>query len=562
MSNLTETPTEAQVEAQVEVAATPTAESKGESERPTTQTSTTETGTTYRVGAVYQVDPATLLLERNIRDAQPSADLVKSVKAKGVLEPITAVLTAEGALLVRLGHRRTLAAIEAKVQAVPVYVAGTDDLADASEVDRIISQRDENTHRTGLTARDEIGVVEQLAAFGLSAAQVAKQARIKRRVVDAALTVAGSQTARSAAETWEGLTLDQAAVVAEFENDEESIDKLMRAARTGQFDHVAQRIRDDKQRARLLEDATAALAETGVTMVDSPTYDDKTVPVERLRNISDGKAVSAVDHAANCPGHVVWLTWGRAWVDAEGNIVDPNDYDYSDDHNDDHGDEDSEEFGDGGEFGDQGGSADGATEPGPDPYEGLTEAKRYLPVPGCSHPTKHGHYDSYRARPKPKPSDLPPEEREAASVQRKLVIENNKAWESAQTVRREWLTGFLKRKTAPKGTGGFLATTMAYGGGRKEVRDGHRLATVWVTGAEKAGWDARELAEAATGASEGRATVLALAQMLAWYEVNIDKGTWRQDGTGAAHGRYLRFLQANGYTLSEVEEYAISDQTA
>lgn len=523
------------------------------SETKTTDTGTTETGTTYRVGAVYQVDPATLLLERNIRDAQPSADLVKSVKAKGVLEPITAVLNAEGALLVRLGHRRTLAAIEAEVQAVPVYVAGNDDLAASSEVDRIISQRDENTHRTGLTARDEIGVVEQLAAFGLSAAQVAKKARIKRRVVDAALTVAGSEAARSAAETWEGLTLDQAAVVAEFEHDEESVEKLMRAARTGQFDHVAQRMRDDNERARLLDEATAALAETGVTMVDAPSYDDKTVPVERLRNINDGKAVNSADHAANCPGHVVWLTWGRTWVDSEGNIVDPDDYDYSDDHTEE-GSED--------EYGDQAGSEGDSAERAPDPYEGLTEAKRYLPVPGCSHPAKFGHYDHYRARPKPKASDLPPEEREAAAVQRKLVIENNKAWESAQTVRREWLAGFLKRKTAPKGTGAFLATTLAYGGGRKEVRDGHGLAALWVTGAEKVGRENRELADAAAQASEGRATVLALAQVLAWYEVNLDKGTWRQSGTTAAHGRYLRFLQANGYTLSEVEEYAVSDQTA
>lgn len=33
------------------------------------------------------------------------------------------------------------------------------------------------------------------------------------------------------------------------------------------------------------------------------------------------------------------------------------------------------------------------------------------------------------------------------------MIKNNQVWASAETVRREWLTTFLSRKTAPKGAG-------------------------------------------------------------------------------------------------------------
>ena len=40
---------------------------------------------------------------------------------------------------------------------------------------------------------------------------------------------------------------------------------------------------------------------------------------------------------------------------------------------------------------------------------------------------------------------------EAAREERRRVIANNKAWASAEVVRREWLRQFLTRKTAPQG---------------------------------------------------------------------------------------------------------------
>jgi hypothetical protein len=36
--------------------------------------------------------------------------------------------------------------------------------------------------------------------------------------------------------------------------------------------------------------------------------------------------------------------------------------------------------------------------------------------------------------------------------------------------------------------------------------------------------------------------------------------TWRRDGTTNWHGPYLTYLANNGYTLAEVEEYAVSNQ--
>src|SRR3954466_3091866 len=52
-------------------------------------------------------------------------------------------------------------------------------------------------------------------------------------------------------------------------------------------------------------------------------------------------------------------------------------------------------------------------------------------------------------------------EREPARAERRDVIESNKAWASAETVRRDWLRAYLIRKTAPKGTAAFIATALA-----------------------------------------------------------------------------------------------------
>src|SRR4051794_24901629 len=47
--------------------------------------------------------------------------------------------------------------------------------------------------------------------------------------------------------------------------------------------------------------------------------------------------------------------------------------------------------------------------------------------------------------------------REAAKAARKHVIDSNKAWKAATTVRRDWLATFAQRKTPPTGAEQFLA---------------------------------------------------------------------------------------------------------
>jgi ParB family chromosome partitioning protein len=87
------------------------------------------------------LDPATLLTDHNIRPPRTDdafRQLVASIREHGVLVPIVATRDHQG-IRVRYGHRRVLAAIEARRTDVPVVVyTGTLTDATAAEIDRIL----------------------------------------------------------------------------------------------------------------------------------------------------------------------------------------------------------------------------------------------------------------------------------------------------------------------------------------------------------------------------------------------------------------------------------------
>ncbi len=229
--------------------------------------------------SVEQVDPRTLLVDVNVRaDARVDAALVDSIRDLGVLQPIVGVRTAEGTVRVRYGHRRTLAAVEAGLRTVPVLVVGDEATTDADHVDRLVGQWSENEHRVGLSVTEKAAATAQLAAFGLSPAQIARRTRTARADVTAALVVAGSPATAPLIDAHH-LDLPQAAVVAEFADDPAAVDSLVRAVGTGQFPHVAQRLRDARADAKDRADTTDRLTAAGFRVVDRPNWGD---PATRL----------------------------------------------------------------------------------------------------------------------------------------------------------------------------------------------------------------------------------------------------------------------------------------
>ncbi len=213
--------------------------------------------------------PNTLIIEENVR---PSADLnrdfVRRIRETGVSVPVVARRDADGRVLVRAGQRRTLGAREAAVATIPVYVIDADD----ATAHRIVQQLVENDHRQALTDADRTVAFKQLSLAGLSPATIARRTGTKAATVKTTLQVANTPAAADA-KTEHQLTLDQAAGLVEFDDDEEPRASLIAAAcqTPEQFDHALQRARDERARREALQAAIADHESRGYVILDPET---------------------------------------------------------------------------------------------------------------------------------------------------------------------------------------------------------------------------------------------------------------------------------------------------
>ncbi len=487
---------------------------------------------------VQHLDPRTLLVDTNVRhDAGLTKDFIASIRDLGVLVPIVAVLTEQGDVRVRLGHRRTLAAVEAARATVPVLVAADEATDEAGKVQRLIEQHAENEHRSGLSNAEQVDVVSQLAAFGVSAAQITKRTKIRRSDVDAALAIGQSETAKAVTEHYDFLDLGQAAVIAEMEDDPDAVKALVAAAKTGQFNHVAQRLRDTRETQRQHNEAAEKLHETGVTVIDQPTPRGT---ARRLTDLIDGEGTVLTTEAHTaCPGHAAFIATVYGWIDPATGAplhaggTDDDDENDDDDEGDDGEDNETREWG------------------------------SYLSAQhACTDPAANGHSDRWgrtaSATAPTESTEVTPEQQEAARAQRRDVIDSNKAWKSAETVRRDWLRTFLARKTAPKGTAALIGTAVALDADVVTRIGGNHLAAD-LLGCKNPGYGrSQDIAGLLETATEARAQVIALAVVLAGYEDSTHIGSWRN--VSSATSRYLTFLADNGYTLSNVERRACGQE--
>lgn len=145
-------------------------------------------------------------------------------------------------------------------------------------------------------------------------------------------------------------------------------------------------------------------------------------------------------------------------------------------------------------------------------------------------------------------------------AERKTLIANNKAWASAEIVRREWLTEFLSRKTLPKDAAAVIAQGLTIH--RRAVgtaaTEGNTLAHT-LLGIERGGyWDADKLATIIEH-TPGKAQHVSLAVVLGGIEDSTSKNTWRHPEPSKA--LYLSQLAAWGYGLSQVEQIVLDDQS-
>ncbi|MCK9877859.1 ParB N-terminal domain-containing protein [Frankia sp. Ag45/Mut15] len=478
-----------------------TSASLEEPDGPAGQPNTANVKTPANPTRVELVDPRTLLLDRNLRGTKAvDRDLVASIKQHGVLVPLTAV-RAEDGLRVRHGHRRTRAAITAGLRQVPVVVIGADSDADAEQITRILTQWAENEHRAGLTPSDKIGAVEQLTAFGLTAAAIARRTRTTRVQVDTALRVARSAAARGGLDQHQ-LDLTQAATLAEFDDDPNAVRQLVSAADEGTFEHTAQLLRDERDDQIAHDDAAEELRRSGITVIDPPEPGGSTRTLAMLAQ--DGRPLNADDHRT-CPGHAVYLV--RAFAP-------------------------------------------------PNPEDAYT---RYRNVFVCTDPPAHGHTDRFptadsRSSSSAGPTSTVPPRRSS----RAIAADTSRQWRAATTVRRTWLREFLTRRTPPDGTDHFVAARLAAADSdlTRALNRHHPLAGS-LLGTDDNPLDPVQLATHLHDAPAPRVRVVLLALVLAAYEdTYATTHTWRFPSTQAR--RYLSTLQNWGYDPADIERRIIT----
>jgi ParB family chromosome partitioning protein len=410
------------------------------------------------------VAPGTLVIAANVRaGAEVDAKLVDSIKQHGLLQPITARETPEG-LVVRFGHRRTLAAVQADRE-VPVLVVtgGSDD-----DAERIITQMAENDHRADLNATERAAAYAQLALVGMTATQIARKTGRPVEEVKAGTTVAASEGALAELANNPELTLEDAAIMAEFEDDPAALERLRESREYGNgLAHEAQRIRDDYAATRKLQAAEEELRACGLTVIPDPGWTPQ--QVKRLEDLVDDEGATLTEEThATCPGHVAWL---RTW-----NIT--------------------------------------------------------KPVFGCDDPKTLGHKPA-RAGDKLGGGPMSDEEK----TERRTVIANNKAWDSAAVVRAAWIKAFVKGAKAPEGAEKFILTVVLRDGlNQPGYTEGQRLL--------------------GQRHSQGSALRTLVGLALIQWDDRIGRHTWRKPSE--LDRLVMAQLAKWGYQASEVEQLLLA----
>ena len=512
-----------------------------------------------RTGELRHLAPADLVIDANIRteaEATVTGEFIDSIR-DGVRQPIIAV-ELDGQVRVRDGQRRTLAARQAELVSVPVYVipVATDADDKVLTIDRIVEQLT-SFEREGLRASDRVAAIEQLALAGMSATKIAKATRTTKKNVDHTLAVAKSATTIDLLDTDAGLTLEQSAILAGYDDDPEAQQWLLDAAQTGRFDHQAKQLAGADERPALLAQVATYAADGIAAVTRHPAYQKWRADRLDLLATADGTPAQIEDIPLDHRLAHVWADETESWTDDQGSPVDEERIDWS--LEDDVFDHDTP-------------PAEGLLDP-----RTLTRHVTYevettwfvmrrdeLGLQGRTYSSRTGTSNGSAT------TELSEAEKDAQKQERRRVRVLNAASVTAREVRIEKLTAWLARKTLPKGSATTVAKFIATSihahhdmfGACSIQGDADKIAATILGG------DPAELLQDA--ATADRAQIIGLGIALAAREAHMWKDAWRnatdRDYPGSyvrARADYLRFLvDVTGYTLADVEQVITGDTTA
>jgi ParB family chromosome partitioning protein len=443
---------------------------------------------------IVRVDPKTLLVGPNVRkDVVLGKEFVASIKQHGVRVPISAQET-EGGYEVVDGQRRTLAAVDADLDQVPVVVIEREEAAA-----RIVDQLVVNEHRAGITDADQVAAIKELSLFDMPAQTIARKVGLEKKVVETAIAVGSSERAVAAMRGDAPVSFESAAILAEFEGDEEAqADLAARAAQGYHIGHYAQEWRDKRALAKLRADIEAM---DGVRLIETPSHNQlDPLPVRELF-VDEKRTQSLADltraRLVKLSGDGLCAYPSLQWVGSERKPVIAY-------------------------------AVKGWHERGLFTYAYRTS--------GTSKPTT-------------------PEEAEALKAERRAARETTKSWVSATAVRMQFLQELVARRNPPKGweryVGARLLTHEPF------PNTGWKMALVILQLSDgRDSFSQRGVVEKHFGESPAKSAQIMLAAALGAIEggYEFDRKGWQQERTPA----YLLQLQEWGYEPSELEQSLVT----
>ncbi|WP_156759533.1 ParB/RepB/Spo0J family partition protein [Microbacterium karelineae] len=220
------------------------------------------------IGELVKIPATDLVIDPNVRkDIRLDKSFVSSIRQYGFEQHPVGWRDDDGQVHITMGQRRVSAALEIGWALVPVVVkpkAAAE--GDRAEELRILTQLRENEQRAPLSTSETSEAYQQLALFGVTEDQIARKTNSPRQKVTTALAVASSEPATRAAAAYT-LTLDQAAIIAGFDGDDDAVTQLTEQAEKDpdQLVHLAARIREDRADQEVIDRLKGEITAAGRT---------------------------------------------------------------------------------------------------------------------------------------------------------------------------------------------------------------------------------------------------------------------------------------------------------
>jgi ParB family chromosome partitioning protein len=242
----------------------------------------------------------------NVRaDLDLSAEFCASVAEVGVRIPLLVTQAGDdGGYRVIEGHRRLAAAVKAGLPEVPCVVdPGRADDQAGQFLDMVVANS--GGYRRNFTPAEEVAALFAAHEAGATRTRIRRATGRKADEVKTALRAGriSAGTREQMAGAAGQLSLDDLALVAEFDGDTDAVAKILEALRHGYTaEYVAERIRQDRAEAAEHERLRVELEAAG-----TPVTGELPAGAARLVSLThDGEDVTPEGHAG-CPGRGVFF---------------------------------------------------------------------------------------------------------------------------------------------------------------------------------------------------------------------------------------------------------------